>query len=70
MTLLPLVLSSGHALHDLDPAYRSFSRSPKMAQLFRELQYQRPLPVQSMHICKVSCPASCALQVFLPACPI
>ncbi len=43
----------GHALHDLDPAYREFSRSAKMAQLFRELRYQRPLPVQSMHICKV-----------------
>eukprot|EP00208_Stichococcus_sp_RCC1054_P000919 CAMPEP_0206139430 /NCGR_PEP_ID=MMETSP1473-20131121/6053_1 /ASSEMBLY_ACC=CAM_ASM_001109 /TAXON_ID=1461547 /ORGANISM="Stichococcus sp, Strain RCC1054" /LENGTH=291 /DNA_ID=CAMNT_0053533225 /DNA_START=138 /DNA_END=1013 /DNA_ORIENTATION=+ len=42
----------GHALHDLDPAYREFSRSPKMAQLFRELNYRRPLPVQSMHICK------------------
>lgn len=42
----------GHALHDLDPAYRAFSRSPKMAQLFKELQYMRPLPVQSMHICK------------------
>lgn len=42
----------GHALHDLDPVYRTFSRSPRVVRLFKELHYQRPLPVQSMHICK------------------
>ena len=42
------------ALHDLDPVFRSFSRSPKVAALVRQLLgYRRPLPVQSMYIFKV-----------------
>ena len=38
----------GHALHDVDPAFRKFSRSPKMLQLLKTLGYQKPTPVQSM----------------------
>ena len=43
----------GHALHDLDPTFRAFSRSQRVAALLRSLGYARPLPVQSMYICKV-----------------
>jgi len=42
----------GHALHDLDPVFRAFSRSPRMAAILRSLGYQQPLPVQSMYIFK------------------
>jgi len=42
----------GHALHDVDPAFRKFSRSPKMLQLLKTLGYQKPTPVQSMYIFK------------------
>eukprot|EP00243_Klebsormidium_subtile_P004073 TRINITY_DN17848_c0_g1_i1.p1 TRINITY_DN17848_c0_g1~~TRINITY_DN17848_c0_g1_i1.p1 ORF type:complete len:290 (-),score=42.38 TRINITY_DN17848_c0_g1_i1:330-1199(-) len=42
----------GHALHDLDPAFRSFSRSEKVAAVMASLGYKRPLPVQSMYIFK------------------
>jgi Phytanoyl-CoA dioxygenase (PhyH) len=76
----------GHAMHDLDPVFRDFSRSgcdcgpsrawrssghchayglthllpnrasvgrsEKMQSLFRSLAFKRPLPVQSMYICK------------------
>ena len=38
----------------MDPVFRSFSRSPKVAALVRQLLgYRRPLPVQSMYIFKV-----------------
>ena len=42
----------GHALHDLDPAFRAFSRSAKMHAIYRALGFRRPLPVQSMYIFK------------------
>lgn len=42
----------GHALHDLDPAFRKFSRSDRMATVFKALGFRRPLPVQSMYIFK------------------
>eukprot|EP00271_Cylindrocystis_brebissonii_P004610 TRINITY_DN16397_c0_g1_i1.p1 TRINITY_DN16397_c0_g1~~TRINITY_DN16397_c0_g1_i1.p1 ORF type:complete len:292 (-),score=53.39 TRINITY_DN16397_c0_g1_i1:409-1284(-) len=42
----------GHALHDLEPAFRSFSRSPKMAALAKSLGYTVPIPIQSMYIFK------------------
>jgi hypothetical protein len=45
------------ALHDLDPAFRSFSRSEEVAAVMASLGYKRPLPVQSMYIFKVSLPA-------------
>ncbi|GMH42145.1 hypothetical protein BSKO_10064 [Bryopsis sp. KO-2023] len=43
----------GHAMHDLDPTFRNFSRSPKMKAVFDALAcQQRPTPVQSMYIFK------------------
>ncbi|MEW5318216.1 MAG: hypothetical protein WDW38_009456 [Sanguina aurantia] len=42
----------GHALHDVDPVFRAFSRSPKVASVVRSLGYSKPLPVQSMYIFK------------------
>ncbi|EFJ46040.1 hypothetical protein VOLCADRAFT_81992 [Volvox carteri f. nagariensis] len=42
----------GHALHDLDPVFREFSRSPAVCNVLRSLGYNRPLPVQSMYIFK------------------
>ncbi|GBG80967.1 hypothetical protein CBR_g31524 [Chara braunii] len=42
----------GHALHDLDPVFRQFSRSAKIAKIMRSLRYRRPIPVQSMYIFK------------------
>jgi phytanoyl-CoA hydroxylase len=42
----------GHALHDLDPAFEKFSRSPKVASLVRSLGYVEPLLIQSMYIFK------------------
>jgi len=42
----------GHALHDLDPAFRRFSRTHALAALAAALGYERPLLVQSMYIFK------------------
>jgi phytanoyl-CoA hydroxylase len=43
----------GHAMHDLVPEFRSWTRNnPKLAALLRSLGYRRPLPVQSMFIFK------------------
>ena len=42
----------GHALHDLDPVFDSFSRTPALAALTRELGVERPLLMQSMYIFK------------------
>lgn len=42
----------GHALHDLDPIFSRFSRTPKLAALVRELGMRAPLLLQSMYICK------------------
>lgn len=41
-----------HALHEVDPAFRSFARSPAVTGIPAALGYARPLPVQSMYICK------------------
>ncbi len=43
----------GHAMHDLDPVFREWSRSAKVAELMSDLGYQQPIPVQSMYIFKV-----------------
>lgn len=40
------------ALHDLDPVFRRFSRSERVANVLRSLGYKRPLPMQSMYIFK------------------
>src|SRR5215212_1353297 len=42
----------GHALHDLDPVFENFSRTPALASLVASLGYRRPLLVQSMYIFK------------------
>jgi phytanoyl-CoA hydroxylase len=42
----------GHALHDLDPVFDKFSRTPAVAALAESLGYERPLLIQSMYIFK------------------
>lgn len=42
----------GHALHDLDAVFGSFSRTPEIAALVADLKFERPLLVQSMYIFK------------------
>jgi phytanoyl-CoA hydroxylase len=42
----------GHALHDLDPAFDSFSRAPQIKQLVFDLGLTNPLLLQSMYIFK------------------
>lgn len=42
----------GHALHDLDPVFESFSRDPRLAIVARDLGLQDPKVWQSMYIFK------------------
>jgi phytanoyl-CoA hydroxylase len=42
----------GHALHDLDPVFERFSRTPALKSLAASLGYRRPVLVQSMYIFK------------------
>jgi len=42
----------GHALHDLDPAFARFSRTPELAALVAGLGLAEPLLLQSMYIFK------------------
>ncbi len=42
----------GHALHDLDPVFNRFSRSPQMKRLAVELDLAQGLIIQSMYIFK------------------
>jgi phytanoyl-CoA hydroxylase len=42
----------GHALHDLDPVFERFSRTPALKSLVASLGYARPLLIQSMYIFK------------------
>src|SRR5258707_5487973 len=42
----------GHALHDLDPAFDKFSRTPEIQQLVSDLDISGPLLLQSMYIFK------------------
>jgi phytanoyl-CoA hydroxylase len=42
----------GHALHDLDPVFDSFSRKPELAAICADLGYAEPLLLQSMYIFK------------------
>jgi phytanoyl-CoA hydroxylase len=42
----------GHALHDLDPVFDDFSRTPALAAVVGSLGYRSPLLVQSMYIFK------------------
>jgi phytanoyl-CoA hydroxylase len=42
----------GHAMHDLDPVFAPFSRSPALEGVVRALGVERPLLLQSMYIFK------------------
>jgi phytanoyl-CoA hydroxylase len=42
----------GHALHDLDPTFERFSRTPELAALVSELGVAAPLLLQCMYIFK------------------
>ena len=42
----------GHALHDLDPAFDGFSRTPAIKQLVDDLSLNNPVILQSMYIFK------------------
>jgi len=42
----------GHALHDLDPVFDAFSRTPELRDLTSEIGVQSPLLLQSMYIFK------------------
>ena len=42
----------GHALHDLDPVFKRFSRSPQMKRLAAALELSEALVIQSMYIFK------------------
>lgn len=42
----------GHAMHDLDPVFDEFSRSPQLAALAPKLGLAEPKLLQSMVICK------------------
>jgi phytanoyl-CoA hydroxylase len=42
----------GHAMHDLDPVFNAFSRTPELEALCRELGHVDPLLLQSMYIFK------------------
>jgi phytanoyl-CoA hydroxylase len=42
----------GHALHDLEPLFDTFSRAPALAELATELGLKQPLLLQSMYIFK------------------
>lgn len=42
----------GHALHDLDPVFSEFSRTPDVRQLVADLGIEQPLLLQGMYIFK------------------
>lgn len=42
----------GHAMHDLDPVFTAFSRTPRLAALVGDLGVNEPLLLQSMFIFK------------------
>ena len=42
----------GHAMHDLDPVFDRFSRSPEMAKVVEALGFEEPAIIQSMYIFK------------------
>lgn len=42
----------GHAMHDLDPVFERFSRTPELAGLAAELGVSQPRLIQSMYIFK------------------
>jgi phytanoyl-CoA hydroxylase len=42
----------GHAMHDLDPVFDRFSRTPELAEVARRIGFAEPLVLQSMYIFK------------------
>lgn len=42
----------GHAMHDLDPVFNEFSRTPELRAVVDSLQYTDPVILQSMYIFK------------------
>ena len=42
----------GHAMHDLDPVFDRFSRTPQLAELVRRIGFVDPVIIQSMYIFK------------------
>lgn len=42
----------GHAMHDLDPVFDAFSRTPELAEIARRLGFDQPAIIQSMYIFK------------------
>ena len=42
----------GHAMHDLDPVFESFSRTPQLAAVAADIGMRNPLLLQSMYIFK------------------
>lgn len=42
----------GHAMHDLDPVFDTFSRTPELASAVESIGYDDPLLLQSMYIFK------------------
>jgi phytanoyl-CoA hydroxylase len=42
----------GHAMHDLDPVFNDFSRTPDLAEASRQIGFSDPAIIQSMYIFK------------------
>ena len=42
----------GHAMHDLDPVFDAFSRTPELAEVGRRIGFEDPAIIQSMYIFK------------------
>lgn len=42
----------GHAMHDLDPVFDRFSRTPDLAEAARRIGFENPAIIQSMYIFK------------------
>jgi phytanoyl-CoA hydroxylase len=42
----------GHAMHDLDPVFDAFSRTPRLANVARSVGFDDPAIIQSMYIFK------------------
>jgi len=42
----------GHAMHDLDPVFDAFSRTPELAEVVRRIGFGEPVILQSMYIFK------------------
>lgn len=45
----------GHAMHDLDPVFDAFSRTPELAEAARRIGIDAPAILQSMYIFKPPC---------------